>query len=252
MVETKSVIEERSSEIDSLLRSFHRLFIEDNPSLAVSGDIICGVGLDSLDFDRRIEYPREWESALSAVLTNEAGRLSLDVRAPDQDGIRGRSLRFRFEREETQGIRVSRVRFSASPSLVISGLVPPVPVWSSLLMDAATAMQAMDGFLTLDRAANIGTAYERHLRRLPAKGVIEADFLLRGYFWGTLLSGRHIQGLGGVESVRATAPVVRVVDLSTEDHELLYLQLSEDLFDVDGDAERHLREYLMPVLPSGA
>jgi hypothetical protein len=80
----------------------------------------------------------------------------------------------------------------------------------------------------------------------------EIDTVVRGFFWGNILSSGHIAALGGLDAVMANAPVASAVDLSTGQHERVYLQLSDDLFDVTDEAEEQLREYFAPVLPVAA
>ena len=77
----------------------------------------------------------------------------------------------------------------------------------------------------------------------------EAHDLVRGVFWGTLLSSRHIEALGGVRRVLDEAPVERAIVLGRAVHELVYLELTHDLFTVTEADEERLQAYLAPILP---
>jgi hypothetical protein len=81
-------------------------------------------------------------------------------------------------------------------------------------------------------------------------GVAESKRLLRGYFWGNVLSARHIAALGGRDRVLSEAPCARAEDWSAAGRELVYLQLTPDLELVRDDALLALERYLRPVLPA--
>ena len=66
----------------------------------------------------------------------------------------------------------------------------------------------------------------------------------RGYFWGNFLSQSHVEILGG-ERILAQAPVIAVERVGTG----YYLQLTEDINEIDLIQLRKLKTFLEPVLP---
>jgi hypothetical protein len=130
-------------------------------------------------------------------------------------------------------------------------LVPQIERWAEALRECAVAIQAVDGYLTIaDGGIGDSTSYEHQLRRSPDKGTRDIDRLVRGFFWGNVLSDKHLRQLGGIQAVISNAPVAVVSDLSTEGHQLVYLQLTNDLFSVTEHDEQALQAFLSPILPS--
>jgi hypothetical protein len=72
------------------------------------------------------------------------------------------------------------------------------------------------GCVTLDRATGASTALERWLSIEPFKAAPLTREYVRGYCWANLLTGPHVDRLGGLEALRAKASeagfVVRVLD----------------------------------------
>lgn len=116
--------------------------------------------------------------------------------------------------------------------------------WTQLLLDGGRSLRADQGWLTLDTS---GCAYESFTNMWP-RGLRETAARLRTYAWGMLLSGRHLDALGGLERVEASAPVAEVRDLSSAAWPLAFLRQSESLDDVSIDQLRALRDYLRPLL----
>ena len=198
--------------------------------------------------ERRVAYPREWERSLAAVAVSEATGISLGVAAPF-DAFRG-SKTFRLWVTPDPGVpKVTRIKFFASPRALLDEVLPPPAVWGQALQDGAVAINAVHGYLTVARAAIVGTAYEHRHLRSPVVGVREANAHVRGLFWGTVLSSRHIVALGGLRRVLEEAPVERVVDLSRSAEKRVYLELTDDLFAVTDTDEERLCAYLTPILP---
>lgn len=78
----------------------------------------------------------------------------------------------------------------------------------------------------------------------------ERDFRrhLWGHYWGNLLNAEHVKLLGGPDLVRqAPVAVVRPVGDGG-----FYLQLTEDVNDVNLERLHQLREFLYPLLPEGS
>lgn len=72
----------------------------------------------------------------------------------------------------------------------------------------------------------------------------------RGYFWGNVLSEKHIESLGGIEIIKEKAPCCTVDDFTFgNSRRAVYLQLTEDINSYTDDQLRRLRDFLKPILP---
>jgi hypothetical protein len=118
---------------------------------------------------------------------------------------------------------------------------------AELAKELAVAVEAATGYVTLDRPAGLASPFERAISADPLEARLHARELVLGYFWGTFLSGGHVERLGGANSVREEAPVLRVEELGP----ITFLQLTERVDDTPEDALRALRSYLAPLLPTG-
>ena len=140
-------------------------------------------------------------------------------------------------------------------SLMIDRTLLPDPLPSGLqaslvelIKDGARALVAATAVLYVDRDLH---PYEQlmgiHYR--PATYERFRD-RVRGYYWGNVLSARHVARLGGLERVLSEAPCFEVVDLDGAG-ELVYLQISAELDNYSDDQLRALRDFFAPVLPGG-
>ncbi len=93
----------------------------------------------------------------------------------------------------------------------------------------------------------------------PFEGILGLDFTsqsqmfsthARGYFWGNILTEKHIEKLGGIHAIKEKAPCYQVDDFVFGDgRKAVYLQLTEDInLYTDGQLKR-LRDFLKPILP---
>lgn len=82
-----------------------------------------------------------------------------------------------------------------------------------------------------DRAMNIHTSWLRGL--------------LRGYFWGNLLSEKHVEALGGIDSIIKYAPCYKVSKVGEKN---VFLQLTPSIFDFSDEALSKLKDYFKPIL----
>ncbi len=117
-----------------------------------------------------------------------------------------------------------------------------------LFCDAAVAVQAVSGFITLDATTADRSPYEveRHV-------VVAGDRWrenVRGYYWGTLLGPRHVELLGGLAHVESTAPgIVRVFHF--DDGPRVFVQATPHFATyAEGDMAA-MRAFLLPLFPSG-
>lgn len=120
--------------------------------------------------------------------------------------------------------------------------------WIALADEAMLHLSAATGYLTVDSASD-ATAYEDEVGLVPVReGLRTCDEYVRGYAWGTYLTARHIDRLGGIGRIRRQAPVVDVRDVSRDGYDVLFLQAADKLLDVTDDQLRALKAYLAPVL----
>lgn len=72
----------------------------------------------------------------------------------------------------------------------------------------------------------------------------------RGYFWGNVLTEKHIEKLGGISVIKEKAPCCIVNDFVFGDgRKAVYLQLSEDINLYTDEQLKHLRDFFKSVLP---
>lgn len=146
---------------------------------------------------------------------------------------------------------------SLKPQVLYGGAVP-ADVQRAMVSHAKAAyvrLGGVVGYITLDWVAAVDgggwAPYERWLRiSVPLAAV---DFQTkeklfyrrtRGYYWGNFLNANHVDILGG-EQALSRAPVALVERLENG----WYLQLTDDINDIDRGRLHELRDFLVPVLP---
>ncbi|MGH3694717.1 MAG: hypothetical protein ACRDRX_12160 [Pseudonocardiaceae bacterium] len=117
------------------------------------------------------------------------------------------------------------------------------------LLESFEELGGTTGYVTADFVQAGPGAYSPYESavRFPSS---ERDFRrhLWGYYWGNLLGSEHVKLLGGPDAVQqAPVTIVRPVGSSS-----FYLQLTEDINDIDLDRLHQLREFLQPLLPEGS
>ncbi len=70
------------------------------------------------------------------------------------------------------------------------------------------------------------------------------DEYVCGYFWGNVLSQKHLEKLGGFESIKEQG--FYKVEKWNDD---VYIQLSENIFDYTISDATKIREFLLPIFP---
>jgi len=117
-----------------------------------------------------------------------------------------------------------------------------------LLFKVCKKIEVVTGYITHDLLIPgfTTTPHERHsIGRFGQYS--EKDYIdhFRGYFWGNLLSERHIQTLGGLGSIVHNAPCYQVKEISRQN---VYLQLTESVFEFSDRELSNLKEYFRPIL----
>jgi hypothetical protein len=214
---------------DDLVKRMPRTWVDELRVLAMLRD--------SDRLSRKKYTPANWDKTRSQVLAGEldkvwieylSGRLEVEA---DLDPVVGRqhSLLIAYPQlpdgvtEQIQDALVGALRRGAQ------------------LLRAAT------GYLTVDDSpcpyeAVMGCEIENWERY---------EEQVRGYYWGNILSEYHIGQLGGLGAVLRDAPFVVSEDISTDGHQLVYLQSTDRLEDWPADAVVVARDYLLPLLPGG-
>lgn len=113
-------------------------------------------------------------------------------------------------------------------------------------------INAVYGFINLSRrpaSADVGgTEYERRRDLLASQTMYLQRWTVRGAFWENYLTERHIQALGGIDSIKASAPCARVDGLM--EGKALALRLTEDVNELSPILVQKLEAYFQPLAPS--
>lgn len=93
------------------------------------------------------------------------------------------------------------------------------------------------------------TPYELYLINFTySRDSIKFDRKTRGYYYINLLTQKHIDELGGWETVKANAPCYKAEKLERDGKTIYWLQLMEDVDDYDEKRYLELKEYFRPIL----
>lgn len=72
----------------------------------------------------------------------------------------------------------------------------------------------------------------------------------RGYFWGNILSEKHIELLGGFSVIKEKSPCFYIEDITLGNgKKAIYLQLTEDIRLYTDEQLKSLRDFFEPILP---
>ena len=121
--------------------------------------------------------------------------------------------------------------------------------WVALLKEACCELSCSQGMLEQanDAFANSELPMEKY--QMPSLEVIRYhDTKLRGYFWGNVLSEKHVERLGGIDRIKEEAPCYLVEEIQSGDRQLVYLQTTERLEDLPEVKRFKIKQYLMPLL----
>ena len=145
----------------------------------------------------------------------------------------------------------SQLEFAANVETLLKGQVPRAVQEQvvELALSTFTAVDGVVGYITVDYVGTGGftdSPYERAVGLAYVWAAREFRSKVRGYYWGNLLSNSHVELLGG-EAVLAQAPVYLVKKLENG----YYLQLTEDINNIDREKLAQLKEFLKPLLPEG-
>ncbi|RKS73952.1 hypothetical protein CLV35_2448 [Motilibacter peucedani] len=116
------------------------------------------------------------------------------------------------------------------------------------LLATATTAHADSGYVALDRADawDPGSSWELATAVPPSARDFTSS--VWGYGWGTLLSGRLVDAVGGLTALESLG----ATEVLRGPGGLAWIRLSDDVREVPDDRLRSLRERLAPVLPRGS
>lgn len=193
--------------------------------------IYCHAQRDAWRFGRSSE--KRWAKLRELLHARDIDQIALEYGGQDW-------LRVSLESWDPRGFSVA-VRTDVLPE--------PWPEWLEpglvdLACTGAASLPAITGYVTVDV-----TSYE-HVMGINAIGNIQRfSSMMRGYYWGNILSAGHLERLGGCAALEDGPWTVR--DLSDGECSLVYLQLDSPLSAIDDDQVRALRELFRPVLIGG-
>jgi hypothetical protein len=123
-----------------------------------------------------------------------------------------------------------------------------------LAQDLFSAVQGTCGFIELGEDVLLMTPHEQQQDMPQVRYELLAS-QVRGVFWGNLLSGYHVQALGGVGNVMQNAPCDMKMELPRSaqgqwEGTPVYLQLSADMAEATAERRVALAEFLAPILVS--
>jgi hypothetical protein len=74
------------------------------------------------------------------------------------------------------------------------------------------------------------------------------NYFARGYFWGNFLSKEHIKNLGGIKNINNILfDTFEIIELIK--NELVYIQLTKDIFNYSDQKLLNLKSFFKPILP---
>jgi hypothetical protein len=217
-------------------------------TVALSGATDARVETMSWGWPRlKLGPPDDWDGVLNDFRKGAASEVVLEVelngssRLPPYIAV---SLNFSSPRD---ALSLSSFRLWIEADLIRAGGMDHLQgVLTTEFGRAASGLAASYGHIMLDRA--LTPAHEIDTGRTEFDP-LDVKTHVRGYQWGTYLSAGHISILGGLDRVRAEAPVHRVEVMPGRGGPIVFLQLTPSLDQVSDDDLRRLKQYLHPLLP---
>jgi hypothetical protein len=122
-----------------------------------------------------------------------------------------------------------------------------------LAKQAASRLGVVTGLVTAGRGSVLPdcSPYEELVGDHPFRRP-RLDRVSRGAHWGTFLTARHLEQLGGIQALRDLRLFHRVERLAGPPGELVWVQLTPDPYQVDQAALEAMARELAPVMPGSA
>jgi hypothetical protein len=134
------------------------------------------------------------------------------------------------------------------------GVAPDLTMTAvALAKQAASRLGAVTGLVTPGRGSVLldCSPYEELVGDNPFRRP-RLDRVSRGAHWGTFLTARHLEPLGGIRALRDLGLFHLVEQLAGPPGELVWVQLTPDPYRVDQDLLEAMARELAPVMPRPA
>jgi hypothetical protein len=148
----------------------------------------------------------------------------------------------------------ARVLISLWHAVPRGGVVPDLAMAAvALAKQAAGRLGAVTGLVTAGRGSVLPdcSPYEELVGDHPFHRP-RLDRVSRGAHWGTFLTARHLEPLGGIQPLRDLGLFHRVERLAGPPDELVWVQLTPDPYQVDQRLLEAMAHQLAPVMPRPA
>lgn len=124
--------------------------------------------------------------------------------------------------------------------------------WVGLFKNSFKKLNGINGYLTRGYTT---ASFSPNITQLEGSSNLSYFFhsqnfdqVVRGYYWGNIISERHIEKLGGFEKV-FNAPVQSVEKLEFNNREAVYMQLTADINCYSDEQLKMLKEFYNVILP---
>jgi hypothetical protein len=123
----------------------------------------------------------------------------------------------------------------------------------ALAKQAASRLGAVTGLVTAGHGSTMpdSSPYEELVGDNPFRRP-RLDRVSRGAHWGTFLTARHLEPLGGIQALRDLGLFHSVERLAGPPGELVWVQLTPDPYQLDQTRLEAMAHQLAPVMPPTA
>lgn len=149
----------------------------------------------------------------------------------------------------------NNMAFSLSERLFVSRLIPNniQDQFVGIFKKAFADLNSVSGYITFEKiTAKLipqESSLESILRLYWSIHSINFDKIARGYFWGNLISEKHIEKLNDIEVILREAPCCVKEVVEFDNRKAIYLQLTPDINQYSDEKLAELKKYMFPVLP---
>lgn len=168
-------------------------------------------------------------------------------------GLSCRDVDPRFKADQQLGLHPFSIFSFSLTERLFNGVIPKKvqEQFIALFKKIAIGINATNGFISFGSSVGAprgNTIFEMVYRISPDRHFRLTEYL-RGYFWLNLLTSNHISKLGGLDTIKFTAPCSDIEEITIGGQPAVILQLTPDINDYNNSNLKQLRDYLIPVLP---
>ena len=213
---------------------------------------------------KELQYsPKKWESIREEIREGKVQSITIH-KGCNEKTPKGRIILFFMSMnfiipEEFAGTRKeeNEISFYIHPCLMdnISTLAELPGLFKELfvLFDGIYGhMDYLDGMASIGTGVVVDSVGFESLNKIDLiyQDSRKYDHLARGYYWGNILTEKHIEALGGEEAFVANVPHHILEKLPMKDGRLAYyIQLTPNVFFFEPEKYLALKDYLKPILP---